>query len=111
MTQPSRSLEPRDKQAEVEATFDDYERDLLQAIEEGKLAPTPGSIPNQAELEEAARHALTKSERITIRLTKPDLQALKQCAAKEGLPYHTLISSVLHKYVTGQLVPQSAPRA
>ncbi|MDH3601820.1 MAG: hypothetical protein OEU26_19595 [Candidatus Tectomicrobia bacterium] len=111
MTQSSVPMEPHDKQAEVEPTFDDYERDLLQAIEEGKLAPTPGPIPDKAELEEAARRALTKSERITIRLTKPDLQALKQCAAKEGLPYHTLISSVLHKYVTGQLVPQPAPRA
>ena len=75
------------------------------------MAPTPGPIPDKAELEEAARHTLTKSERITIRLTKSDLQALKQCAAKEGLPYHTLISSVLHKYVTGQLVSQSIRRA
>jgi predicted DNA binding CopG/RHH family protein len=103
-------MEPHDKQAEVEQTFDDYERELLQAIEEGKLAPIPGSIPDKAELEEAARRALTKSERITIRLTKQDLQALKYHAAKEGLPYHTLISSVLHKYVTGQLIPQSTPR-
>ena len=39
-----------------------------------------------------------------------DLQALKHCAAREGVPYHTLISSVLHKYVTGQLVPQQTPR-
>ncbi len=111
MTQRSVPIEPRDKQAEVEQTFEDYERELLQAIEEGKLAPTPGPIPDKAELEEAARQALTKSERITIRLTKPDLHALKQCAAKEGLPYHTLISSVLHKYATGQLVSQPAPRA
>jgi predicted DNA binding CopG/RHH family protein len=43
---------------------------------------------------------------MTIRLTKSDLQALKQCAAKEGVPHHILISSILHKYVTGQLVPQ-----
>ena len=75
------------------------------------MAPTPGPIPDKAKLEGAARHALTKSERITIRLTKLDLQTLKQYAAKEGLPYHTLISSVLHTYVTGQLVPQPDPRA
>ena len=105
MTQPSVPPEPPDKEAAVAQTFDDYEQELLQAIEEGALAPTPGPIPDQTALEEAARHALTKSERITIRLTKPDLQALKRCAAKEGLPYHTLMSSVLHKYVTGQLVP------
>ena len=41
----------------------------------------------------------------TTRLAKMDLQALKHCASREGMPSHTLISSVLHKYVTGQLVP------
>src|SRR5262245_41249139 len=99
-----------DKQAEIEHTLDDYERELLQAIEEGELTPTPGPIPDQALLEKAARKTLTKSERLTIRLTKMDLQALKYCTARKGVPYHTLISSVLHKYVTGQLVPQQAPR-
>ncbi len=59
MTQPSVPTEPRDQQAEVEPTFDDYERDLLQAIEAGELAPTPGPIPDKAELEAAAQHALT----------------------------------------------------
>ena len=91
-----------DKQAEIEHTLDDYERELLQAIEEGQL-------PDKTLLEEAARKTLAKSERLTIRLTKMDLQALKHCAAREGVPYHTLISSVLHKYVTGQLVPQQTP--
>jgi predicted DNA binding CopG/RHH family protein len=100
-----------DKQAEIEHTLDDYERELLQAIKEGQLAPTPGPIPDKTPLEEAARKTLAKSERLTIRLTKMDLQALKHCAAREGVPYHTLISSVLHKYVTGQLVPQQAPRS
>ena len=102
--------EAPDKQAEIEHTLDDHERELLQAIEEGQLAPIPGPIPDQVPLEEAARKTLAKSERLTIRLTRMDLQALKHCAAMEGVPYHTLISSVLHKYVTGQLVPQQAPR-
>jgi predicted DNA binding CopG/RHH family protein len=100
-----------DKQAEVEDTLDEYERELLQAIEAGQLAPTPGPIPDKILLEKAARHTLAKSERLTIRLTQMDLQALKHCAAREGVPYHTLISSVLHKYVTGQLVPQQAPHS
>jgi predicted DNA binding CopG/RHH family protein len=97
--------EAPNKQAEIEHTLDDYERELLQAIEEGQLAPAPGPIPDKALLEEAARKTLAKSERRTIRVTKMDLQALKHCAAREGVPYHTLISSVLHKYITGQLVP------
>ena len=100
-----------DKQTEIEHTLDDYERELLQAIEEGQLVPTPGPIPDKTLLEKAARNTLAKSERLTIRLTKMDLKALKHCAAREGVPYHTLISSVLHKYVTGQLVPLQAPRS
>ncbi len=103
--------ETPDKQAEIEHTLDDYERELLQAIEEGQLAATSGPIPDKTLFEAAARKTLAKSERLTIRLTKMDLQALKHCAAREGIPYHTLISSVLHKYVTGQLVPQQAPRS
>ncbi len=72
--------------------------------------PTPGPIPDKVPSEEAAHKTLGKSEHLTIRLTRMDLQALKHCAAREGVPYHTLISSVLHTYVTGQLVPQQAPR-
>ena len=41
------------------------------------------------------------TETDTTRLTKMDLRALKHCAAREGMPSHTLISSVLHKEVTG----------
>ena len=111
MTHQDVLQEALDKQAEIEPTLDDYERELLQAIEAGQLTPTPGPIPDKALLEETARKTLAKSERLTIRLTKMDLQALKHCAAREGVPYQTLVSSVLHKYVTGQFVPQQAPRS
>ena len=111
MTHQDRLQVAPDKQAEIEHTLDDYERELLQAIEEGQLAPTPGSLPDKILMDAAAHKTLAKSERLTIRLTKMDLQSLKHCAAREGVPYHTLISSVLHKYVTGQLVPQQAPRS
>lgn len=45
-----------------------------------------------------------KDKRVNIRMTERDLQLLQQKAEEEGLPYQTLISSVLHKYVTGRLV-------
>jgi len=50
-----------------------------------------------------ARNTLQKTERINIRFTAADLLAVKRRAAREGLPYQTLISSVVHKYVTGEL--------
>lgn len=52
---------------------------------------------------EAARNFLNKDTRINIRISSSDLMRLKQMAAYEGLPYQTLISSVLHKYSSGHL--------
>ena len=51
----------------------------------------------------AARNFMKKSERINIRLTKHDLAGIKRIAAREGMPYQTLISSILHKYAAGYL--------
>lgn len=50
-----------------------------------------------------AKNSLKKDERINIRLATKDLMGIQKKAMQEGLPYQTLISSVLHKYVTGQL--------
>ena len=95
-----------DKQAEIEHTLDEEEWDLLRSYEADEWVSVPNFAAEKRRLQEAARHTLAKSERMTIRLTKPDLQALKQYAAKEGVPHHILISSILHKYITGQLVPR-----
>ena len=48
-----------------------------------------------------------KDQRINIRLSSADLQALRVKALQEGIPYQTLISSVLHKYVSGSLLDRS----
>jgi predicted DNA binding CopG/RHH family protein len=49
---------------------------------------------------EAARRYMRKDARINIRLSTADLELLKQRAAEEGLPYQSLIASILHKYVS-----------
>ncbi len=95
---------PRDKEAQVAHTFDDEERELLASFETEAWRSAPEADTLKPQLEAAARVALAKSERITVRLTPPDLRAIKHKAAQEGLPYQTLIASLIHKYVTGQLV-------
>lgn len=63
----------------------------------------PFSANQEKELvfaKEAAANYLRKEAKINIRLTRHDVEGLKRIAAKEGLPYQTLISSILHKYVT-----------
>ncbi len=52
----------------------------------------------------AARETFIKDRRVNIRLSTPDLMDIQERAAEEGIPYQTLIASVLHKYVSGRLV-------
>jgi predicted DNA binding CopG/RHH family protein len=61
------------------------------------------AIPAQEQLRSAAARSLAKDARVNIRLSSRDVRLLKQRAAQEGMPYQTLIASVLHKFVTGQM--------
>jgi predicted DNA binding CopG/RHH family protein len=81
---------------------DRYETELLAAYDKGSLK----SIATKAELSKfksAARATAIKDRRVNIRLSSGDLQDIQVKALEEGLPYQTLIASVLHKYVTGRL--------
>ena len=73
----------------------DFEREELESIDNFKEA--------KRELEEAAHDFLQKDKRINIRISSRDLEALQKRARKEGMSYQTLISSTLHKFVTGKL--------
>ena len=82
--------------------LDKYEEEVLAAFESGALPP----IATKEELDrirEAARATATKDQRINIRLSAGDLRDIQVKAMQEGMPYQTLIASVLHKYVTGRL--------
>jgi len=56
-----------------------------------------------AKYKAAAKNTFKKDKRVNIRISKMDLDLLQEKALIEGLPYQTLMSSVLHKYVTGRL--------
>jgi predicted DNA binding CopG/RHH family protein len=87
--------------------LDPYELDVLQAYESGKLKP----IAAKAELQKmraAARATAIKDKRVNIRLSAVDLMDIQAKALEEGMPYQTLIASVLHKYVTGKLSEKEA---
>lgn len=86
--------------------LDKYEEEVLAAFESGALLP----IATKDELEqirESARATATKDQRINIRLSAGDLRDIQVKAMQEGMPYQTLIASVLHKYVTGRLAEKS----
>lgn len=85
--------------------LDHEEVEILRALERGELASIKDFEQQKRRIESAAREFLKKDRRINIRISSRDLESLQKQAAKEGLPYHTLISSTLHKFATGQLKP------
>lgn len=90
--------------------IDAYEQEVLSAYERGKLK----SIATRSELEKlkaAARATSIKDKRVNIRLSSIDLGDIQARAMEEGVPYQTLISSVLHKYVTGRLTDSTTTPA
>ena len=70
------------------------------AYERGEFKPVKDQDKARKEAVEAAQRYMRKDARINIRLSTADLEMLKRRAAEEGLPYQSLIASVLHKYVS-----------
>jgi predicted DNA binding CopG/RHH family protein len=93
-------------EAQIMEHLDPEEREILAAQNaEEYTFPPPASPEEVRYFRTIARHTLAKSERIGLRLTKADLAAIKIRAAQQGMGYQTLIASLVHQYVTGQLVP------
>jgi len=77
------------------------------SIEDNAFQFAPVSPDEQAEVE-AILSAVNKTRNINIRISEYDLENVKRKSAEEGIPYQTLISSVIHKYVSGKLVDENA---
>ncbi|MDH3760853.1 MAG: hypothetical protein OEU50_07690 [Gammaproteobacteria bacterium] len=82
--------------------LDKDEKRLLEAYESGEFESvlTPA---RKKQIQEAASHTFKKDKRINIRISSRDLDAIQKRALVEGIPYQTLVSSILHKYVSGSL--------
>ncbi|MCD4755258.1 MAG: antitoxin [Deltaproteobacteria bacterium] len=83
--------------------FDEEELQILHDFERGEFESIRNFREEKRKLEEAARKTLQKDRRINIRISSRDLERIQKKAAKEGIPYQTLISSTLHKLVSGKL--------
>ena len=83
--------------------LDEEEVKILKDFERGELTSINNFKEAKRQLEEAAHNFLQKDRRINIRISSRDLETLQKKAVKEGMPYQTLISSTLHKFVTGKL--------
>jgi predicted DNA binding CopG/RHH family protein len=87
--------------------FDAYEEEILSAYERGDIKPLPKKKADLGKYRAAASATFLKDKRVNIRLSSPDLMDIQVRALKEGMPYQTLIASVLHKYVTGHFTERA----
>ena len=79
------------------------EREILEAFEKGKLKRSIKAANTRKRHQAYAEAMFKKDARINIRLSSKDLRGLQKRALAEGIPYQTLIASILHKYVEGRL--------
>jgi len=86
--------------------LDAEEQEIIEAFESGRLQSTANLKSELKKHREYAAATFQKDSRINIRISSKDLRALQKRALSEGLPYQTLISSLLHKYVEGRLLEQ-----
>ncbi len=80
------------------------EKEILDSFEKGEWVPTKNPSERKKALTEYARNTLKKDKRLNIRISERDLIELQRKAVKEGLPYQTYVSSIIHKFVNGTLV-------
>ena len=88
--------------------LDKEEQEILNSFESGKLKKSKNSKKQIEQHKLVAEATFKKDARINIRLSSRDLRSLQARALREGVPYQTLVSSVLHKFVDGQLIDKAA---
>lgn len=84
-------------------TLTDEEARLLRSVESGDWISTESNAKALEKYRSYAAETLRKDRRVNIRISHRDLESLQKRALREGLPYQTLIASILHKYVSGRL--------
>lgn len=81
--------------------LDKEEKGIIESYENDEWVS--GRAENKEHYREVANESLKKNKRINIRLTEKDYQDIQVKAMEEGVPYQTLISSIIHKYNKGEL--------
>lgn len=86
------------------------EQELREVVEAGEFESVL-TEPRKKELEAAASLTFKKDKRINIRISNRDLTAIQSRASEEGIPYQTLVSSIIHKYISGSLQDLTANKS
>lgn len=87
--------------------LDKSEEQILKDYEAGQLKAEPALKRSQKLYQKYAKTALMKSKNVNIRISESDLTKIKSIAIKKGIPYQTMLTSVIHQYSNGQIKERS----
>jgi len=87
--------------------IDNQEKELMNSLDEIDLSQIKNDEENSKLLKKSAKAFVKKEEtKMNIRISSSELEKIKAVALQEGLKYQTFIKSILHKYITGQLIEE-----
>ena len=87
--------------------FDKEEKDILEVYQSGKMKLSTPSKKEIESIKAIAKNTFKKDKRITIRLYDHDYKGIQKKAMEMGIPYQTLISGIIHRYIEGELVSKN----
>jgi predicted DNA binding CopG/RHH family protein len=88
--------------------LDAEEKEIEAAFERGEYVPVENMEKEIQSLRQAAKAHGNKNKRVNLRMTSWDYRKAQEKALMEGLPYQTFLASILHKYLSGQLIERKA---
>ena len=83
--------------------LDPDEKEIVESVERGEWRSARPPKRAKSRYSSYAKATFRKDRRLNIRISTKDLEAIQKRALEEGLPYQTLIASLLHKYASGRL--------
>ncbi|MBW7960181.1 antitoxin [Patescibacteria group bacterium] len=96
----------KNKKRDIFAPLDRYEEELIKAIDSNEVAEVPNQDKEMNRYRAYVEYTLNKikkDKRVTIRVEKKDLESIQKKAIKTGIPYQTLIASILRKFAQGEI--------
>ena len=84
--------------------IDKHEKEILDDFEKGHFVSIPHVEEKMRMARNAAKNFMKRDKRVNIRISEADLNMARKLAAEEGLPYQTLLASVIHKFISGRLI-------
>ncbi len=87
--------------------IEEHEKEILADLENGEFISVENVVEEMETAEIAAHNFMKRDSKVNVRISTSDLNKVRRIAAEEGLPYQTLLASVIHKFAAGRLVDKA----